>query len=373
VKKHQKHTPLVRRKMANFAPTEISILGGKCSIIADLVQKIVDFDTKSLKIGYLDASHSEAYIPPSYNSFTHQPQGSLEIHACETANRYQERSRFSAYDLLFINGNHFEGAQQILILDPLKEASVQKRLAQINSIVCIIKVDPAMEYFPCLLEKFPSIASIPTYTLSDIEAIYHAISSVLHAKIPPVYGLILAGGKSERMGTDKTQLVYHGIPQRNYLEDLLQSNGISPYVSVAKAPNIATPNYIADTFLNLGAFGGICSAFQHNPNVAWLVIAADVPFVNSSLIEHLLTHRNPSKFATALKGQTREFMEPLITIYEPKAYPQLLQFLAMGYACPRKMLINNDVEIVEVEDHFITNVNTPEEFKEALRKLNLNA
>ncbi|MCK0130255.1 NTP transferase domain-containing protein [Flavobacteriaceae bacterium F08102] len=373
MKKHQKHTSLVRRKIKNYAPTEISILGTKCSVIAKLVQKIAHFDPTSLKIGYLDASHNEAYVPPSFDSYTQQTHGHIKIHRIEPNNQYQKRIQFSAYDLLFINGNHFEGEQQILILDPSKEASIQKRLSQINSIVCIVKTDPSMDYFPCLQEKFPTISSIPTYTLSDIEAIYQEISSLINTKTPPIQGLILAGGKSKRMGRDKTQLNYHGKPQRTYLEDLLQSKGVAPYISVAEPPKIATPNYIVDTYLNLGPFGGICSAFQYNPNVAWLVVAADVPFVNSTLIQQLITHRNPSKFATTIKGKTREFMEPLITIYEPKAYSQLLQFLAMGYACPKKMLINNDVEVIEVDDLYVTNVNTPEEFTNALNKLNKNA
>jgi molybdenum cofactor guanylyltransferase len=45
----------------------------------------------------------------------------------------------------------------------------------------------------------------------------------------------------------------------------------------------------------------------------------------------------------------------------------LLQYLAQGYSCPRKMLINNDVEIVEIDDDLIRNINTPEEF-EAVKK-----
>ena len=68
--------------------------------------------------------------------------------------------------------------------------------------------------------------------------------------------------------------------------------------------------------------------------------------------------------------KNKEFPEPLITIYEPKAYPILLQYLAQGYSCPRKMLINSDVEIVEIEDDFIRNINTPEEFKAAKEEIN---
>jgi molybdopterin-guanine dinucleotide biosynthesis protein A len=43
----------------------------------------------------------------------------------------------------------------------------------------------------------------------------------------------------------------------------------------------------------------------------------------------------------------------------------LLSYLSQGYSCPRKVLINSDVEIVEVEEHFIQNINTPSEYEKA--------
>ena len=70
-----------------------------------------------------------------------------------------------------------------------------------------------------------------------------------------------------------------------------------------------------------------------------------------------------------MKGKSKEFPEPLITIYEPKAYGKLLQYLAQGYSCPRKMLINSDVKIIEVADAVIRNINTPEEFKAATEEI----
>ena len=100
-----------------------------------------------------------------------------------------------------------------------------------------------------------------------------------------------------------------------------------------------------------------------------MVLATDLPFVNEDLVKLLLEKRNPSKVATAIKGKGKQFPEPLITIYEPKAYPVLLQYLAQGYSCPRKMLINSNVEIVEVEDDLIRNINTPEEFDAARKEL----
>ena len=101
-----------------------------------------------------------------------------------------------------------------------------------------------------------------------------------------------------------------------------------------------------------------------------MVLATDLPFVDENLVKILLEKRNPAKVATAIKGKGKQFPEPLITIYEPKSYPALLQYLAQGYSCPRKMLINSEVEIVEVNDNLIRNINTPEEYTEAKKELN---
>jgi molybdopterin-guanine dinucleotide biosynthesis protein A len=56
----------------------------------------------------------------------------------------------------------------------------------------------------------------------------------------------------------------------------------------------------------------------------------------------------------------------LITIWEPKSYPLLLANLAQGYSCPRKLLLNNDVHIIQANNQGrLMNVNTPEQAKEA--------
>jgi len=206
------------------------------------------------------------------------------------------------------------------------------------------------------------------YMIDEVDKISNHFNELIQEHIAPVKGLVLTGGKSTRMGKDKSELTYHGIPQKEFAKNLLSEFLAETFYSVREK----SENYdeIHDTFIDLGPFGGICSAFQKDPNSAWLVLATDLPFVNKELIELLLQKRNPSKVATAIKGKGKEFPEPLITIYEPKAYGKLLQYLAQGYSCPRKMLINADVEIVEVDDALIRNVNTPEEFSEAKKLLN---
>ena len=180
--------------------------------------------------------------------------------------------------------------------------------------------------------------------------------------------MVLTGGKSTRMGKDKSELNYHGKPQKEFIKKLLEQEGLKTYYSVQTNNN--KDDEIHDVFLNLGPFGGICSAFQKDPNSAWLVLATDLPFVDKNLVKLLLEKRNPAKVATTVIGKGKQFPEPLITIYEPKSYSILLQYLAQGYSCPRKMLINSDVEIVEVEDNLIRNINTPEEYNAAIKELN---
>jgi molybdopterin-guanine dinucleotide biosynthesis protein A len=364
-KKHSKHTNLVRRDNEIYAPNEIAILGAKCDIISDIVAK-VSKNLSNYRLAYFDASHAKNVEENKLSEYVFHHEGNLQITTSGTINKYQQRLDFAQFDYVFINGNHYQGSKQILILDEAKEASVLKRLDQLDNIQFIIKLNSETEFFDFLVEKYPNIKNKRCYSLNDIDAISNHINNLIQEKIAPVKGLVLVGGKSTRMGSDKSELNYFGKPQKEVAKELLEEHNLETFYSVQKSES---EHEIADKFLNLGPFGGICSAFQKDPNSAWFVLATDVPFVNNEIIQLVLKHRNPSKVATAIKGKTKDFVEPLITIYEPKAYPILLQYLAQGYSCPRKMLINSDVEIVEIEDSFIRNINTPEEFKAAKEEI----
>ncbi len=365
--KHKKHTNLERRDNDNFAPNEIAILGTNCGVISDLVHKVSE-KLSNYKLAYFDASHAKDVERNRLSEFTFHHEGNLQITTSGNVNKFEQRLQFAQYDYVFINGNHYQGAKQILILDEVKEASVLKRLSQLDNIQFIIKLNSETEIFDFLVEKYPNIKNKICYSIDEVDAISKHINNLIQEKIAPIKGLVLVGGESTRMGKDKSELNYFGKPQKEYAKELLENNNFETYYSVKKESG--NSEEISDKFLNLGPFGGICSAFQKDPNSAWLVLATDVPFVNDEVIRQLLKHRNPSKVATAIKGKSKEFVEPLITIYEPKAYSILLQYLAQGYSCPRKMLINSDVETVEIDDEFIRNINTPEEFKAAKEQIN---
>ena len=370
MKKHQKHTNLVRRNNDTFAPNEVTFLGTNCGTISKLVNTLSE-KLNQYNLAYFDASHSKEVVPNILSEYVFHHEGNVVITSTGSINKFQQRLDFANYNLVFINGNHYKGAKQILILDEAKEASVLKRIEQLDDVQFVIKLKSETKVFPFLVEKYPNIVEKPVYDIHDINAIASHINTIIQDKIAPIKGLVLVGGKSTRMGSDKAQLNYYGKPQKEAAKTLLENCDLETFYSIGYSENTKVKtDEISDKFINLGPFGGICSAFQQDPNSAWLVIATDLPFVDEKLIELLLEKRNPSKAATAIKGKNKDFPEPLITIYEPKAYPILLQYLAQGYSCPRKMLINSDVEIIEIEDNLIRNVNTPEEFKKAKEEIN---
>jgi molybdopterin-guanine dinucleotide biosynthesis protein A len=369
MKKHIKHAKLNRRNYGEIAPFELAVLGTKCSIIKELVKEVSARIKKKYKVGYADASHDKETTAPLFDEFTFHDSGDLKSHGTYKMNPYTDKSLFASYDLVFINGNHYPGGRQILILDEEKEASVLKRIDQLDNIAFLINLNHRSIIFDFLKKKNPHIEKLKAYSIHDLEHISNHILELIETNTAPLCGLVLAGGESVRMGTDKGLLDYFGKSQRVYSVEMLEKLNLKTFLSVRKEQKLDQNNIIEDKFIGLGPFGAICSAFQHDPNNAWLVLATDLPYADEKLIRVLMRERDSSKVATALKGKNKEFPEPLISIWEPRAYPIMLQFLAQGISCPRKVLINSDVKLVEVDDDFITNVNTPEEFIEVKKEL----
>ena len=129
--KHKKHTNLARRYNDNFAPNEISFLGTNCGNISDLVTKISRKLSK-YKLAYFDASHAKDVEENSLSEFVFHYEGNVQITTSGNLNKFEQRLQFAQYDYVFINGNHYQGAKQILILDEATSAldSATEKLVQ---------------------------------------------------------------------------------------------------------------------------------------------------------------------------------------------------------------------------------------------------
>jgi molybdopterin converting factor subunit 1 len=187
---------------------------------------------------------------------------------------------------------------------------------------------------------------------------------------PPLLGLVLAGGASTRMRTDKAALQYHGQPQLQWAFELVSKFCAASFVSVrpdqrTDAARAGHPQ-IVDRQPGIGPIAGISAALLEQPKAAWLVLACDLPFLTERTLEHLIAHRDASKVATAYRSAHDGLPEPLCAIWEPAAREPVLAYIASGKQCPRKFLINSDTKLLDLpERQALDNVNTVEEFAAA--------
>lgn len=379
--KHQKHAKITRPALGTFHRNEWAILGTTCGRIKALAYALTTALQADYKIAYVDADHKSADGAPVLNQDNALDNGATKVYTDKITHHqfsfkghldvYQYRNQFLGEDLVLVNGNHFEAKRQIVVIDPLKEKSLKKRLSQLTQVDLILFTEVPSPTYPFLKEALPEIDTIPTLSLKDVEGISQFIRQKMKFGQAPLYGLVLAGGKSQRMGQDKGLMDYHGQPQREHIAQELSSFCERVYVSGRMDQEISsTFTFLPDTFTGLGPFGGILSAFRAHPDAAWLVVACDLPLLDQSTLEHLVSARNLSKLATAFNSPVNSFPEPLIAIWEPRAYVALLQFLAQGYSCPRKVLINTDVELIDAQNpKALMNVNRPEEYEQVMSVL----
>jgi molybdenum cofactor guanylyltransferase len=188
--------------------------------------------------------------------------------------------------------------------------------------------------------------------------------------IAPIFGLVLAGGRSTRMQRDKAALTYHDRTQLEWAMSLLQPHVERVFVSVrpdqTNDPVRARFEQIVDIEKDLGPIAGIMAAQAKFPNAAWLVVACDLPFLDVGTLTELIRARQPKRLATAYRSSHDGLPEPLCAIYEPGSREPLLAHLATGKICPRKFLINSDVEVIDQPNpQALDNVNTPDEYSSA--------
>lgn len=189
-----------------------------------------------------------------------------------------------------------------------------------------------------------------------------------------IYGLVLSGGKSTRMGADKGLISYHGMPQRDYLYQMLSNICEVTYMSIRedqKSEFKEDINVIVDRNEFRGPYNGLLSAHKQFPDVAWLVLACDLPLMDEVALQELVSQRDALQMATAFALKENPLPEPLCAIWEPHAFRESFAYLEAGNGtCPRKFLINNDTKLVfPKNENVLLNANSEAEYKEAVGKL----
>ncbi|NDV42925.1 molybdenum cofactor guanylyltransferase [Flagellimonas sediminis] len=191
-----------------------------------------------------------------------------------------------------------------------------------------------------------------------------------------LYGLVLDGGKSTRMGTDKGEIVYHESPHREYLMKLLRQICDAVFVGTRKGQSFGYWDFqqIEDMDQYKGPLNGILSAHEKYPNVAWLVLACDLPFVDNHSLQKLVRKRDTDKLATAYAHHNGQVPEPLFAIWEVSGLKAVKAYVDKTQKhSPRDFLMVSDFKLVHPDkDIALFNANSPTDYEWAKRKLQSN-
>lgn len=191
----------------------------------------------------------------------------------------------------------------------------------------------------------------------------------------PIRGLVLAGGRSARMRRDKGLLVYHRMPQVLWVRGLLSGLCEDVYVSINPEQRAIRPyddlRTLVDQEADRGPAAGLLSAWEAMPESAWLVVAVDLPFVDTETLAVLVTGRAPDVLATAFR-HSDGVLEPVCTLWEPAARPALADCLTLGDGSLRRVLEAGPTEeLTPPAPGVLMSVNTPGEYRVALEAIAL--
>lgn len=191
----------------------------------------------------------------------------------------------------------------------------------------------------------------------------------------PVTAAVLAGGRSQRMGVDKTLLHFDGEPLVARVADIA-AQVCSSVIVVTNRPEALTDaglpasvRILVDEVAYQGPLGGLVTALKNAEEEWILALAADMPWLEPAVIRALWDARDGAQVVlpTSEKGP-----EPLLALYHRSCLPEARRVLDSGRR--RLVAILPKVKTVEVSLdtlrrvdpglRSLVNVNTPEELVE---------
>lgn len=187
--------------------------------------------------------------------------------------------------------------------------------------------------------------------------------------------IVLAGGRSSRMGTAKALLPFGGRPLIEHVVAILHR--LCTGVVVVAAPDQALPalpaTIVRDEVAYQGPVGGLVYGLRASTTEVSFVTACDSAFLEPALISHLIA-RAPGHDVVVPRWQDRD--QPLHAVYRRSVLPLLEEQLARGELRPVSLFARvptcrigeDEIRRFDAEGASFFNMNTPEDYAEALRR-----
>jgi len=192
-----------------------------------------------------------------------------------------------------------------------------------------------------------------------------------------VFGAVLAGGQSRRMGLAKADLRLRGRSVLANLIELLGGRLEQVWVIGRRAEGGDLPRCVRwhlDLRAGRGPLGGIATALrvaQQAEARSLLAVACDMPALAGEAVDLLLENRRPEAPASALRNPQTGRLEPLAAVYEPRALADIERALDAGRLSATELLEAVGAHAIDVPAELadqLVNVNTPEDLQRLQEK-----
>lgn len=183
-------------------------------------------------------------------------------------------------------------------------------------------------------------------------------------------GIILAGGKSLRMGQDKGLMILNNKPLITYAIEALEPL-VTEILIVANSSDYDQFGYriVNDLIPESGPLGGLVTGLTHSKSALNVVLSCDTPFISSDLLSFLISKAEDYE---AIVPLYEGYVQPLVGIYDKVCLPQLRAMMDSGQLKMRRAVEQLNSREVVIDDslgfyseRLFKNINTPEALEEA--------
>ena len=180
--------------------------------------------------------------------------------------------------------------------------------------------------------------------------------------------IILAGGDSGRMGTDKSMLTIKGRPIIETISEQLRGTFCQILISSNEADKLAFLGFeiIPDKIPGQGPLMGIASALEVSTNEFNFVVACDIPHIDLTYVRRMLAEAEGVDIVIPTTGEER--YEPLFAVYRKSALKAINKVLSSGGRKISDVFDRCRVKYIELEARGLTNLNTMTEYEEFQKK-----
>ena len=186
-----------------------------------------------------------------------------------------------------------------------------------------------------------------------------------------ITGIVLAGGKSSRMGCDKSKMILSGKTLIEYSIDALMPFCEKVVISSNRNIYDCTGCEVwPDELPDCSPMIGIYSCLKRSSTEYNIILSCDMPLVNTSLLEYLLENATESDITVPMHGN--HLIEPLCGIYKRICIPVLKSFIDKGNYRLNDFIRSVSHRLVKVDqttgfsENLFSNINTLDDFRKLL-------